>query len=433
MPSAARLRALLRSDFLRHGFLVFVAMSAINVLGYAYHFAISRRIGVEQYGVLSALNAAIMVSTVVPAIATTIVVKYAAEFRAAGDRAHLAALVRGVLLYGSLTTLVVAAAGIALSGPISAYLRIANVWAVDITMAIVALGITTPTMRAVFVGIEDFAAFSISSVMESVIKAVASIALAYMGFGVVGAVDGWALGSAVAILYTGVTLGTRFRRMPGAKLWIDGRRLFVTTAGVALSTICVTSISYADVLIVKHYADPTTAGLYGALSLSGKILLFVASFVPTIVLPKATRQALGGESPVGVFVRALGLIVAISGAGLVVYYFFPAFIITSLAGASFAPAAPYVFSYGIAMVLLAALNVVVTYKIGIHRFDFVVPLAVCAAGELAGIAYRHASLGDVIAVLIVGNGVALAASAWRVTAPLRAPDLVQRAGADVAA
>jgi len=242
-----------------------------------------------------------------------------------------------------------------------------------------------------------------------------------------------ALGSAVAIVYTAIVLGTRFRRVPGAKLWIDGRRLFVTTAGVALSTICVTSISYADVLIVKHYADPTTAGLYGALSLSGKILLFVAAFVPTIVLPKATRQALGGESPLGVFGLALGLIVAISAAGLVVYYFFPAFIITSLAGASFAPAAPYVFSYGIAMVLLAALNVVVTYKIGIHRFDFVVPLAACALGELAGIAYRHASLGDVIAVLIVGNGVALVASAWRVTAPLRTPGRVQRAGVDAAA
>ncbi|MBD5654706.1 MAG: hypothetical protein IAI50_05945, partial [Candidatus Eremiobacteraeota bacterium] len=267
--------------------------------------------------------------------------------------------------------------------------------------------------------------FSISSVMESALKWIFGVSLAYAGFGVAGAIGGWAVASAVTIAYTIAVLAARFRRVQDAPLGIDLRRLATTTAGIALATICLTSISYADVLIVKHYADATTAGLYGALSLSGKILLFVAGFVPTIVLPKATRQALAGRSPVGVFVQALAIILALSGCGLVVYYFFPSFIITSLAGGSFAPAAPYVFSYGFAMVILAALNVVVTYKIGIHRFDFVVPLALCAVGEIVGIAYRHASLSDVIAVLIAGNAIALVASAWRVTAPLHAPRAIQ--------
>ncbi len=429
MRNAAGVRRLLRGDFVRHGLLVFVSTSLINVLGYAYHFAISRRIGVEQYGVLSALNAGIMISTVVSMIAATIVVKYAAEFRATNDRAHLAALVRKLTLYGIAATVAVCAAGIALSGPIARYLKIDNVVAVDITMAIIGLGVTTPSLRAVFQGIEDFRMFSVTTVMESLMKTVFGVALAYAGYGVAGAVGGWAIGSVLTLGYTVAILATRYRRIPGVPLFIDARRLYVTTASVAAATICVTSISYADVLIVKHYADPTTAGLYGALSLSGKILLFLVSFVPTIVLPKASRQALGGHSPVGVFVQALALILAMSGAGLVLYFFFPTFIITALAGRSFAPAAPYVFSYGVAMVLLAALNVVVMYKIGIHRFDFVVPLAVCALAEISGIAYRHASLSDVIAVLVAGNGVALIASAWRVTAPLRSPARVQKADA----
>jgi O-antigen/teichoic acid export membrane protein len=429
--NAASARRLLHSDFVRHSLLVFVASTAVNALGYAYHFAISRRIGVEQYGVLSALNAGIMLSTVVGAIASTIVVKYAAEFRAVGDRAHLAALVRGLVLYGSIGSAIVCALGIALEGPIAAYLRISNVVAVDVTMVIVGVGVTTPALRAIFAGTEDYRMFSISSVLESVLKAVLGIALAYAGFGVAGAVAGWAIGSVIAIAYTVVILATRFRSEPKTALFVDLRRLYLTTAGIALATMCLTSISYADVLIVKHYADPAAAGLYGALSLSGKILLFVASFVPTIVLPKATRQAVSGRSPSGVLVQALALIVALSGAGLIVYYFFPAFIITSLAGDSFAAAAPYVFSYGVAMAILAALNVVVMYKIGIHRFDFILPLAVCAVGEIVGIAYHHASLGDVIAVLIAGNAAALVASAWRITAPLRSPSVLQ--GADAAA
>ena len=233
-----------------------------------------------------------------------------------------------------------------------------------------------------------------------------------------GAFGGWALGSVIALAYTIVVLGRGYRRVPGAAIYVDFRRLVETTSSIAIATLLLSSIGYADVIVVKHFADPTTAGLYGALSLSGKILFFLVGFVPTVVLPKATRQAIEGTSPTGVFVQALGLSVAMSSAGLIVYYFFPSLVVTSLAGASFAPAAPYVFKYGFAMVLLAGLNVVVVYKIGIHRFDFLVPLALCAIGEIVGMSLYHRSLSDVIDVLTIGNGLALVSCAYRVTAPL---------------
>jgi len=408
-----------RSEFVRHGFVVFVATSLINVFGYAYHFAISRKVGVEQYGVLSALNSVLMISTVFSGIVATVVVKYAAEFRATDDRAHLAALVRRLTIYGSIAAAIVVVLGALASGVIASYLKIASIPAVVLTTAIIGITIATPALRAVFQGIEDFNAFAISTCLESLFKLLVGVGLVYAGYGVVGAFLGWAVGSVIAVVYTAVVLLRRFRRVPDAVLYIDMRRLVKTMAGISAATVLLTSIANVDVLIVKHFADPTTAGLYGALALSGKILIFLVGFVPTVVLPKATRQALAGESPVGVFVQAVAVIAVMSGAGLVVYYFFPAFVITALAGASFAPAAPYVFAYGFAMVLLAALNVVVMYKIGIHRFDFVVPLAACAVGEIVGLSLHHRSLGDVIAILIAGNGIALAASAYRVNAPLR--------------
>ncbi len=413
------LERLTRSDFVRHGLVVFVATSLINVFGYAYHFAISRKVGVEQYGVLSALNSVLMISTVFSGIVATVVVKYAAEFRATDDRAHLAALVRRLTMYGSIASAVIIALGVLSAGAIASYLKIASVPAVILTTAIIGITIATPALRAVFQGIEDFNAFALSTCLESFFKLLVGVALVYAGYGVAGAFVGWATGSVIALVYTAVALLRRFRRVPDAVLYIDVRRLIKTMAGISAATVLLTSVANVDVLIVKHYADPTTAGLYGALALSGKILFFLVGFVPTVVLPKATRRALAGESSVSVFVQAVAVIAIMSGAGLVVYYFFPAFVITALAGNSFAPAAPYVFAYGLAMVLLAALNVVVMYKIGIHRFDFVVPLAVCAFAEIAGISLHHRSLGDVIAVLIAGNGIALAATAYRINAPLR--------------
>ena len=283
-----------RSDFARHGLLVFASTMSINVLGYAFHAAISRHIGVEQYGVLSALNAAIMISTVVGVMVTTVVVKYAAEFRALDDRARLAALARKLSIYGSLAAACVMLVGVSIAAPVGAYLHIANVTAVALTMAVIGFSVVTPGLRAVFQGTEDFTRYAISVVIESTVKAIFGIGLVYAGYGVIGAFGGWAFGSFIAFVYTIVALGRRFRLVAGASLYIDFRRLAATTANVAVATLMLTSISYADVIVVKHFADPTEAGLYGAISLSGKILLFLVGFVPTVLLPKATRKALGG-------------------------------------------------------------------------------------------------------------------------------------------
>jgi O-antigen/teichoic acid export membrane protein len=407
-------------DFVRHGLLVFSASMIVNVLGYVFHFAISRRIGVEQYGVLSALNAAYMISSVIGAIGSIVIVKYAAEYRAGDDRAHLAGLVRNVTRYGVVAAALVTIAGVASAPFVAAYLKIGNVTAVALTMLVIGFNVVSPFLRGILVGTEDFARYAASIVLESGLKAICGIGLVYLGYGVDGAFIGWACGSCISFAYTAIILGRRYRRVPGAALVLDVTRLVNTTANVALATVLLTSISYADVLVVKHFADPTTAGLYGALALSGKMLFFFVSFVPTIVLPKATRQALGGTAPVEVFLQATALIGAMSAAGLAVYYVAPKLVVTSLAGASFAPAAPYVFEYGFAMVLLAGLNVIVMYKIGLHRFDFVAPLGVCAVGEIVGISLHHRSLSEVIAVLVAGNGLALVASAYRVTSPLEA-------------
>ncbi len=424
--TVARLAAFARSDFARHSLIVFAATMLVNALGYAFHFAISRRIGVVQYGVLSALNAGYMISLTFATILATVVVKYAAEYRAESDAlAKLHTFVRRLTAFGAAASAVVIGAGLLALRPIASFLRVDDLRAVALTVFIIGLTLSSLPMRAVFQGVEDFPTFAWLTSLESLIKAAVGITLVYLGYGVTGAFAGWAVGSVLSLIVTVIVLFGRYHGRQRAALRIDVRRLAHTMANVSAATLLLTVIGYFDVLIVKHYADPTTAGLYGALSLSGKILLFFVAFVPMIVLPKASRLALAGRSPLPVFLQALGLTAAISAAGLLVYGFAPGLIVTTLAGASFASAAPYVLPYGIAMVLLAALNVVVIYKIGIHRFDFIVPLAVVAVGEIAGISLRHRTLSSVIVVLIVGNAVALAASLFRVNDFVRVRAVVQ--------
>lgn len=422
----ARIRALLASDFIRHGAIVFVASMLVNVFGYVFHFALSRKLGVVRYGELSALNAAFMISLVVPMIGSTIVVKYATAFHSAGDAPRLATLTRKLARFaviGCIGSLVVL---LALAAPIASFLRVDDRVAVALAMTMIALSMATGTMRGLYQGEEDFNGYAVSLVLESLLKMIAGIGLAYAGFGVVGAFGGWAIGSFVAFAYTAIVLLGKVRGERGVRLDIHVGQLARTMTGVASATVLLSIIQNGDLIVVKHFVGPTEAGLYGALSLAGKILLFLVGFVPLIVLPKATRVALSGAPPGPILLQALGVSVAMSFPGLLFYALEPRFVVTLLAGNAFAAAAPYVFGYGFAMVELAILSVLVSYKIAIHRFDFVVPLAVCAAGEVAGISAFHGTLDEVIRVLIVGNFVAAVLASWRVWA--RAPEALAEPG-----
>jgi O-antigen/teichoic acid export membrane protein len=411
---ATRVRGVLASDFIRHGAIVFVASMTVNVLGYIFHFATSRRLGVVGYGELSALNAAFMLSLVVPQIGSTIAIKYAASFHTVSDAARLATLIRKFVRFtivGGLGAFVVL---LLLALPIASFLRVDDPIAVVFTMLMVALSMMSGTLRGLFQGVEAFNSYALSYVLESTLKLVCGVGLVYAGYGVAGAFAGWAFGSFAAVVYTVIVLERTLGRGAGAALDLHLGTLARTLSGVAIATVLIAIVQNGDLLVVKHVADPTTAGLYGALSLAGKILLFLVQFVPLIVLPKATRTALAGKPAGGLLLQALAVSAAMSLPGLVFYFFFPRLVITTLAGKAFAGGAPYVFSYGVAMVELAFLSVIVNFKMGIHRFDFAWPLGICAVLEVIGITQFHRTLGDVTAVLIAGNLLATLSVSWRV-------------------
>jgi O-antigen/teichoic acid export membrane protein len=233
--------------------------------------------------------------------------------------------------------------------------------------------------------------------------------------GVSGALLGQALAMAIALGYTWYALHRHMGHTRGP-LHVDVRRLLQTTAGIGGAMLGLCMLGSLDLLLVKHYFTPYDAGLYSAVSLVGKVLLFAIGFVPTVVLPKATARAARGESPVNVLVQAGLAIAVLCACGLALLQLAPTFVVRVMSGAAFLAAAPYVFPYGVAMAMLGAVTVVVNYKIGLHRFDFLAPLLAVAVCEVVAIALFHATLTDVVRVVLVGHTLALGTSLYRVTA-----------------
>jgi O-antigen/teichoic acid export membrane protein len=409
----------LRNEFLRHSALVFGATAASNFFNYVFNFALSRRLGVEGFATLASLVSFIMILSIPASVLTMIIVKYAATFHAAGDSQRVRRLSQLLLKWSSIVAAAAFALGVLLENDIAVFLHIRADASIPLCIAVLALSFVTPSVRGILQGEQDFVRYSVSLVLETFLKVLIAVGFVYSGFGVTGAMFGWAVGTLTALVYTVWAVLRRHGASADSSvtLALNVRQLVKTTAGVGIANALLITMSFMDVLLVKHYFDAYQAGLYAALNLTGKIVLFVGSFVPAVLLPKAVAKATRQQKATPLLLQALAVTTVLSGATLTFFALEPAMIIRVLAGQAFTSAAPYVLQYDAAMGLLAFLALLVNYRIAIHRFEFLYPLSVVLACEIAAIALFHTQVWDIVHVLLIGNmfGIAACAVPWKAT------------------
>ncbi len=410
-------RHALRNDFVRHSAIVFAATMAGNVFNYLFNFALSRRLGVEGFATLSSLVSFLMILSIPTGILTLVVVKYAAVYHAADDAQRVRRLSQVLLKWTGVGSAAIFIAGALLRTQIASFLRIQDNVAILLCLGIIAIGVMAPSVRGILQGEQDFVRYSISTLSEVFLKLVIAVSLVYAGFGVDGAMLGWIIATVCALAYTvWAVLRKHGAAADGTvRLALDLRRLLQTTAGVGLAAGFLTFISFMDVLLVKHYFDAHQAGLYAAVNLTGKVVLFLVGFLPAVVLPKAVAKNANGENAVPLLLQAAALTFLISGAALAVFGMFPVQVVRVLAGRDFIGAAPFVLQYDASMCLLAMVTLLVNYKIGVHRFGFLYVLGGVLACEVVGIALFHRTLWDVVHILLAGNIVAVVGCALGLT------------------
>ena len=299
---------------------------------------------------------------------------------------------------------------VAVAAPIATFLHLGSTLPVVITGVLFAFSVALPVQRGVFQGAQRFSAYSLSMIVEAGGKVVVAPLLA-LRFGIDGALAGLSIACFVAWGYNVVQLRRSARG--AARLRLDVRRIGVSSMNVAIAVLAINALLFYDVILVRHYFSAVTAGLFGAAALAARALYMVIAFIPTIVLPKATaRRNLGrGARPLliaSLVTASLMVAVALAAAALA-----PRLIVSIIAGRAYANAGGFVLLYMGALGALALANVVTMYNIGLHRFDFVVPLALIACGEVIAVVSWHPDVHTTLSMLCIGHSLALLATLVR--------------------
>lgn len=380
--------------------LVFMATLLLSVAGYVYSAVASRTLSVADYGTLYALISLYTVGIVPSVVFSPVIARLVAEVGAAGDENRVTALISAVARAFFIFSVLYAVLVIVAQGPLSSYLGVARPEIIFVAI-MCGVAIFSAATRAISQGLHAYNTYSASVIGEGLFRVGTLVAFAITGLTVIRGAGAFLTGLTAGAIVVTLPLAKRLTR--GGPFSFDWRRVAQTSFGAASLAIAMSFMGFADVVLVRHYFSPTESGLYSAVSLCAKIMLYFVSFVPAVLIPRATHHHTRGETTRHTLWSSVGFVALVSIIGLGAYALEGKTIMHVVVGMRYDQALPLLLPYAGAMTLLALTNTLGSYGLATHRLSFVVPLTISTALTICVIAVVHPALLIVSQELLVGN------------------------------
>jgi O-antigen/teichoic acid export membrane protein len=394
-----------RRSLVRGGSLLIAATLLWHASNFAFNAVAARLLGPRGYSELAAavvlLYVASPVLVSVQTIASRATTALNVHGRAGEIRPALVAYLRRIafvaaLLCGGMT---LASSGVA------RFLRLHSGVPIAIMGVGLCLSLLTHCQRGVFQGAQRFDRLAASTAVEATAKVVGAVALLAVWRSVDSAVAAIPFAAMCGLAVNALLL----RFLP--KTARSPQPVALPGAGYQSSAAFVTFVVLAvllsaDILAAKRYLPPSTAGIYAAVSLCGKVVYFATSAASLLLFPHFSErheQKRDGRKILG---ASLGVVAALSGILVSIYFLAPAVVVIPLYGARYRAAEPYLGRIAIAFALYALAYLAATYLLARRSWLGAGALSGAALVQLAALYSFHGSIGEVVTVQIVVLGAA---------------------------
>jgi len=403
-------------DTLLQGGWLLAATVVAGGFNYLANVLVGKLLGPEEYGAYAALLALSLVLGAPVGVIQTVVANYTARLAAASS--DLGSV--GALLKSARRTLLPWAIGGALlialgSGIIATFLHIPS------AMPVIVLGCSLlptallPVALGALQGLQRFGRFGGGQIATSVSRLGLGVGLILLGWGVSGALAGGVLAGLGTFLLGWWWLRDVHSAATEAELPAQphlGNELSRFSTIVAFSTLAYMLLMNGDTITVKSRFPPLEAGLYSAVATVGRIVLFVPGAVVGLMLPRVAEQHARGRPTAALARRSQLATLGLCGLGALAFLAFPGLIMRLLFGAQFMGEAALLAPYGIAMLLLALVNVWTQYFLAVQESRYALFLLTGASLLLVALFAVPLSRAGVVWALIACNGGLVLAGEW---------------------
>ena len=366
-----------------------------NFIAYVYHLVIGRMLGPELYGELAAVVSLIGLFAVSFSFFGLVIVKFVSS----ADRKERKMLFSWFTTRSSQIAIFVGIFVTAISPFIAGFLKIGLSVAV-LLGPIITVFLLSFVYSSFLQGLLRFGRVVVANNISMAGRLALGILFVALGFSVFGAIFGLFISAALGLWLNRYFLKDyKVSKDSGPRAL--GKRILAYAGPIFLVSLSTNSLYSTDVILVKHFFEAQSAGIYAALSTLGKIIFFGTAPVGAVMFPLVSQRQSQGKDYKKIFLLSLLFTLGISLLVLLIYWLAPEISLKILYGDKFLGASPYLVWIGLFMAIFSLGSLIAGFYLskGDTRIWTLVVLA--ALGQALGIWFFHSSIFQVITVNII--------------------------------
>lgn len=391
-----KIKSLIESPFFTGSLVMVLGSNLFNFGQFVYHFIAGRLLGKVYYGDLAAIISIMGLISIVQLSVGLTIVKFIASRK---DDREISNLVKWFNWWAILMGSILAGTSLIISPFIIKFLNITQPVAVYLLAPALFFTVILFTQRSILQGLISFGSFVISLLMEVSIKIILTIVLILFGLSVFGAMGGIVIGMIFAFFLTRFFLSKYLSGKRGKMP--DVLPLLKYSFPVFLQGLALTSMYSTDFILVKHFFPKEEAGLYASLAVLGRVAFFASSPITHVMFPLVAKKHATGEPYLKVFYLSILLITGMAIMVILLYIFFPEFVVGLLYGQEFIEGAPLLWWFGAFMSILVLDTLFTQFYLSIGKTRIIWLFVAAAILQAILIWFIHTSILAVIQISIL--------------------------------
>lgn len=404
------------NQFARHNAVFFAGSVAVGALNYLYYPVLGRLLEPGTFGEVQTLVSLFLQLGVFLVVLSMVIVNIVANYPEV-ERNKFVFEFEKLALLGSIILL---GLSLVFSKQLQAWLNFESSWPFMFLGLAVVASVPFYIRGAYLRGYQRFGLVSAGNILTAGGKLILSAILVAAGLGTIGAIGGVLAAQILAcalVVWWAYQAGlrpdsiTKKFRLPNFKLLAPELRY----GGVVLAASLAITLQYSiDIIVIKHYFDAQTAGLYAGVAAVARILFFLTASIAQVLISKVKIK--NGAENEQILNKSFALMAAISLPVLLATVFFPSQTVGLLMGGAYSSMAELLPMLSISVFMVAVINLLAAYYLALRRFGIAL-LAVVGAGFTYLFIYlHHGSPAEVVESLLLGSAATLvAAGVWKIT------------------
>lgn len=361
------LKNLLKHELITGSFFVFIGGLVASFIAFIFNLLMARVLTYADYGVYLSLVSIITLATIPAQSLTTTIVRFATVYFTQKDLGKAAVFYKKASTFWLIVGVLIFLLFSIFSPVISSFLHIQNNFLVITTalsIAFVYIGLVNVSFLQ---SLLKFKFLSFVYISSALVKVFFGGLVIYLMLGVQGAL--WAIFLMVLSGYVISFISLRFLfSLKEKAVDIDWKGVISYAIPTGVTVLFLTSLITTDVILVKHLFPAEEAGLYGGISLIGKVTFFFTAPIPSVMFPLLVRRHAKNEDFRSILYLAL-ILVAIPSFVITAFYFLlPGPIVKLfLGGGEYMRIVPYIGLFGVLVTIYSILNVIVSFFLSLKK------------------------------------------------------------------